>query len=94
MNEDSRQIGHNDEQVIMRQEVDDRQGLLGLLALISLAIPALLIRYLFPEINPVILGGLGVAVYAAYLSVLLMAVSRQAGNEVALEPAEAMERVE
>ena len=62
-------------------KIDDREGLLGLVALISLAIPALLIRILLPDLNPVILAGLGVAVYAVYLATLLSTLSRQANEE-------------
>jgi hypothetical protein len=57
--------------------VDNRQGLLGFIALISLAIPALLIRSLLPDLNPLILAGLGVAVYSAYLAVMIAALWRQ-----------------
>jgi len=74
------------ERDMMRQEIGDRQALIGLLALIGLALPALLIRYLFPNLNPVVLAGLGVAAYATYLGLLLTSVSQQIDKEAVLVP--------
>jgi hypothetical protein len=58
--------------------VADRHGLLGLVALISLAMPALLIRTLLPDLNPLILTALGLAVYVAYLVAMAAVLWRQA----------------
>lgn len=76
----------NDE--LFRAESDDRHGLLGLMALLGLAIPALLIRSLFPDLSPVFLAGLGVAVYCAYLGLMGATLLRQAGQkQVEVAPA-------
>ena len=68
-------------QAAMQSRIDDRQGLLGLIALILLAIPALLIRYLFPDLDPMILAGLGLAVYSVYAGMMVLALSSRAGQE-------------
>lgn len=68
----------------VRETVEGRQALLGLVALISLAIPALTIRYLLPDLNPLILAGVGMVAYTAYLAMLFIALSRQAEEEQAL----------
>lgn len=82
MSSDSR-VGVVEDQVwhASKSRIDDRQGLLGLLALISLAGPALLIRYLFPELNPLFLAAFGVAIYSLYLGLLVLAVSRHTGDD-------------
>ena len=43
----------------------------------TMFIPALLIRTLLPDLNPLILAGVGVAVYSAYLAVMIAALWRQ-----------------
>jgi hypothetical protein len=53
-----------------QQSSNDRSGLIGLLALLGIAFPALGIRYLFPSLNPMLLAGLGIAVYGVYLGLL------------------------
>jgi hypothetical protein len=45
--------------------------------LVSLAIPALLIRNLFPDLDPLLLAGFGVAIYSAYLVVMIAVLWRQ-----------------
>jgi hypothetical protein len=70
-----------EEQSVAQGKADDRYGLLGLIALISLAIPALLIRNLFPDLKPLILAGLGVTVYTAYLAVMITILLRQGDQE-------------
>lgn len=71
-----------------RQKIDDRQGLFGLIALISLAIPVLLARNLLPDLNPIILAGFGIAIYALYLVLMMLMISRQADDsELTPEPA-------
>ena len=72
------------------QNGHDRSGLFGMLALLSLALPALGIRYLLPDMNPLFLAALGGAVYAVYLAVLM----RQMAQSVDMEPALEAERVE
>ena len=70
------------------QTVDNRSAMIGLLALLSLAFPALLIRNLFPDLNPLFLAGLGVITYGIYLTWLLFRQSEQAREmESSLEPA-------
>jgi hypothetical protein len=69
------------DQEMAQNKVDDRRGLLGFIALISLAIPALLIRALLPDLNPLILAGLGVVVYSAYLAVMVTFMLRQVKHE-------------
>lgn len=86
MNQSDSFSGYDGEQMIVRQAVDDRQALIGLLALISLALPALLIRYLFPNIDPLVLASLGVALSATYLGMLLLTVIRQTKEEAGLLP--------
>ena len=49
---------------------NDRRGLIGLLTIFSLAFPALGIRYSYPDLNPLFLAGIGLAVYGAYLGLL------------------------
>ena len=63
---------------VAADKAGDRRGALGLLALLSLAVPALLIRSLFPDLDPLLLAGLGVAVYSAYLGLMGVALLRQA----------------
>lgn len=65
-------------QEMFQDDASDQHGLLGLIALIGLAIPALLIRSLLPDLNPVFLAGLGSAVYLAYLGVMVVTLMRQA----------------
>jgi len=50
-----------------QQTTNDRRGLIGLFTIFSLAFPALAIRYLYPDLNPLFLVGLGLAVYVFYL---------------------------
>jgi hypothetical protein len=66
--------------------VSDRSGLIGLLVLLSLAILALGIRYLFPDLNSIFLAGLGITVYGIYLGILVYISSRTQEVEPALEP--------
>ena len=51
-----------------RRQPNDRQMFIGLLALLSLALPAVAIRSLLPDLNPIVLAGTGLALYAAYLA--------------------------
>ncbi len=69
------------DQETVREKSDDRHGLMGFIALLSLAIPALLIRNLFPDMNPLMLAGLGVTVYVAYLGLMIAVLLRQAEHE-------------
>ena len=59
------------------QTTDNRSAMIGLLALLSLAFPALLIRTLFPDLNPLFLAGLGVVTYGSYLTVLMLKQTEQ-----------------
>jgi len=69
-----------------QQISDDRSGLIGFLALLGLAFPALGIRYLFPSLNPMLLAGLGIAVYGVYLGLLAYHTVQSNDVELALEP--------
>ena len=78
----------------MHQQIDgdtqpignDRSGLFGLLALLGLAFPALGIRYLFPDLNPLFLAGFGIAVYGVYLGLQAYLTIQTGDPELALEP--------
>ena len=63
------------------QIIDNRSAMIGLVALLSLAFPALLIRTLFPDLNPLFLAGLGIVTYGSYLTVLMLRQSKQ-GQEM------------
>ena len=60
------------------QGIDDRSAFLGLLAILSLAVPALVIRNLFPELNPLYLVGLGAITYSTYAFMLVLAYKARA----------------
>ena len=64
----------------------DRRGLIAFLTLVSLAFPALGIRYLVPDLNPLFLAGLGVAVYGVYLGLLAYYSFQSNDVELATEP--------
>jgi hypothetical protein len=64
----------------------DRRGLIGLLSLFGAALPALGIRFLFPDLNPLFLVGLGVAVYGVYLGLLAYYSFQSNDDELATEP--------
>jgi hypothetical protein len=68
------------------QNGNDRSGALGFLALLGLAFPALGIRYLLPDLNPLLLAGLGLAVYSIYLGMLIHYMAQAEDAESALEP--------
>ena len=51
-----------------QQKLDDRETLLGFLSLLSLALPALAIRALLPELNPLFLVVIGLVIYSAYIA--------------------------
>lgn len=55
------------EQVATQKVRDDRETLIIFLAILGLALPALAIRNLFPDLNPLLLAGLGITVYGVYL---------------------------
>lgn len=76
--------GDRYDQEAVRETVEGRQALLGLVALVSLAIPALTIRHLLPDLNPLILAGVGMVAYMTYLAMLFIALSRQTEAEQAL----------
>ena len=54
------------------QTIDNRSAMIGLLALLSLAFPALLIRTLFPDLDPLFLAGIGLVTYGSYLTILML----------------------
>ena len=81
------QLVNNREQDDAGQTIDNRSAMIGLLALLSLAFPALLIRTLFPDLNPLFLAGLGIITYGSYLVILLHKQSEQLQEmESSLEP--------
>lgn len=81
------------EQPPFQREVDDREMLLGFLALLSLALPALAIRTLLPDLNPFLLAGIGIIAYGAYLGWMFRAVLVQSTVEqAAMEPVRVSER--
>lgn len=81
---------NNQERDVAAQAIDNRSAMIGLLALLVLAFPALLIRSLFPDLNPLFLAGLGIVTYGSYLTVLMFKQSEQVqGMERWLQPARA-----
>lgn len=62
---------NNVERHSARQKSDDREMFFGFLALLSLAFPALAIRALLPDLNPLLLVGIGLLIYFAYFAWLL-----------------------
>jgi hypothetical protein len=55
------------EQVSTQKDMSEREVRLIFLALLGLALPAWAIRVVFPDLNPLLLAGLGLALYGVYL---------------------------
>ena len=86
MNTDKNEAWGSEKQIERSGYQGDRDhvGLVGLLSLFGAALPALGIRILFPNLNPIFLVGLGVFVYGTYLG--LLAYYSIQSNDMALSP--------
>ena len=72
MNTDKNGAWSSEQQIerLGRRKDRDRRGMIGLLSLFGATLPALGIRFLFPDLNLFFLVGLGVSVYGIYLGLL------------------------
>ena len=70
---DETSIREQEKQILGRQHVENRQMVIGLLTIITLAFLVLVVRNILIDLNPSILIGLGIATYGIYLGTVILA---------------------